>query len=502
MIMAEKENAKVGIYARVSTEEQVKEGFSIRGQIEKLSDYAKIRDWEIYNIYSDDGISGKNITERPAINNMIKDIISGKVDTVLVFKVDRLTRNTRDLIELVDIFNKNNCDFISLMESIDTKTASGRMFLKIIGIFAEFERENIIERVKFGINRKVSEGYSLCSAHPSYGYDRPNGEKILQINEEETKIVQWIFDKYLNENASFTKIAKELNLQGLKTQRGAFWGSKTIQHILTNCNYIGNVRHHTKDKEQYYEVKGKHEPIISKEIYEKVQNKISKIKKKNFTKIPKEENYFCGVLICSICGKKMATQGRKETTKDGTIKYFGNYRCSGKKIRECIAKDVSLNKLDIAFVEYIENIPHMEISNKDLQLETPKKNDNLMELYENYKIKLDGLERKEKSIMRLYVSDSIDFDEYTKMSKLIKLDSNSIKQELEKIELQLEEQDETDISKSDIITSIKENWLLLTNSERMLFVNSFIKSISVRSQEQEGTHYGKIKIESVEFYKK
>ncbi|MCL2194415.1 MAG: recombinase family protein [Oscillospiraceae bacterium] len=159
------------IYVRVSTEEQAKEGYSIRAQIEKLKSYIQIKDWTYYKVYADEGISGKNITDRPAMNELIADIEAGRVHNVLVYKIDRLTRNTRDLIDLSDLFQKHNCAFNSLMESIDTKTASGRMFLKIIGIFAEFERENIIERITLACEKKVKEGYTLGSYTLSYGYD-------------------------------------------------------------------------------------------------------------------------------------------------------------------------------------------------------------------------------------------------------------------------------------------------------------------------------------------
>ncbi len=147
---------ETGIYVRVSTDEQAQEGFSIRAQTQKLKDYVRIKDWSLFKIYTDEGLSGKNITGRPAVQKLIEDVKSGYVKNVVVFKIDRLTRSTADLIFLVDLFNGCDCAFNSLMESIDTQTASGRMFLKIIGIFAEFERENIIERTKLGIERKVT----------------------------------------------------------------------------------------------------------------------------------------------------------------------------------------------------------------------------------------------------------------------------------------------------------------------------------------------------------
>ena len=111
---------ETGIYVRVSTEEQAQEGYSIRAQEQKLKDYAKIKEWPIFKIYMDEGISGKNITERPAINEMLADIEKGHVKNVLVFKIDRLTRSTADLITLIDIFNKHDCAFNSLN---DVKTS-------------------------------------------------------------------------------------------------------------------------------------------------------------------------------------------------------------------------------------------------------------------------------------------------------------------------------------------------------------------------------------------
>jgi len=188
------------IYVRVSTEEQAKEGYSIRAQIDKLKSYIMIKDWTFYKVYADEGISGKNITDRPAINELIADIKAGRVNNVLVYKIDRLTRSTRDLIELTELFIDQNCAFNSLMESIDTKTASGRMFLKIIGIFAEFERENIIERVTLACEKKVKEGYTLGNFTTSYSYDREKGERVQTINPAEAEIVKEIYAMYVEGN--------------------------------------------------------------------------------------------------------------------------------------------------------------------------------------------------------------------------------------------------------------------------------------------------------------
>ena len=160
---------KTGIYCRVSTEEQV-DGFSINAQIDKLTKYADSCDWEVVDYYIDEGISGKNLCDRDEVKRLIDDVICGKINNILVYKLDRITRSMKDLIYLIELFDKYNCTFNSQTEKIDTSNAVGRMFIKIIGIFAEFERENLAERVSFGYEQKTREGnYTNCNG--VYGYD-------------------------------------------------------------------------------------------------------------------------------------------------------------------------------------------------------------------------------------------------------------------------------------------------------------------------------------------
>jgi len=140
---------KTAVYVRVSTDEQAKEGFSTKAQIEKLKNYIQIKDWEFYKVYADEGISGKNITDRPAINELLEDINSGLVNNVLVYKIDRLTRNEKDLIDLMDIFREHNCAFNSLMES-DTRTEV-RKFI--------FENEG---KTEFLGHSSLDKVYSVC----------------------------------------------------------------------------------------------------------------------------------------------------------------------------------------------------------------------------------------------------------------------------------------------------------------------------------------------------
>jgi len=238
-MMIKTDIVKTGIYMRVSTEDQAKDGFSIHAQREKLSSYANINDWEIVDYYVDEGISAKNIKDRPDINRLINDVKEGKINNVLVYKLDRLTRSVKDLISLIELFEQYNCTFSSVTEKLDTSNAVGRMFIKIIGIFAEFERENLAERVSFGYEQKTREG-NYTNTNGVNGFDYIVGKGDLVVNEQEKDIVNRIFNMYLEGN-SMLKIAKILNQEKVPTKRGGYWSQSTIKSILTNPLYIGKT---------------------------------------------------------------------------------------------------------------------------------------------------------------------------------------------------------------------------------------------------------------------
>lgn len=266
---------KTAIYCRVSTEEQARDGFSIHAQKDKLSKYAQANDWQIYDYYIDDGISGKNLSERPEVTRLINDIKAGLVENVLVYKLDRITRSVKDLIYLIELFDKYGCTFNSQTEKIDTSNAVGRMFVKIIGIFAEFERENLAERVTLGYEQKTKEG-NYTNTNGVYGYDYIPGKQILKINEFESHYVNKIYEWFIEGN-SMLSIAKKLENLSVPTKRGGKWHQSTIRSILTNPLYIGNVRYGLHKNNKFI-VEGKNiKPIINKNIFYIVQNKINKI---------------------------------------------------------------------------------------------------------------------------------------------------------------------------------------------------------------------------------
>ena len=490
---------KTAIYCRVSTEEQAKEGFSIRAQQDKLKDYIKIKGWELQDIYIDEGISGKNITERPEINRLITNVMKKEVENVLVFKIDRLTRNTKDLISLMDLFNEHNCGFNSLMESIDTTTPSGRMFVKIIGIFAEFERENLIERISVACEKKAREGYTHSSFMTPYGYTREIGNREIDINEAEAKVINEIFLMYLEKHKTFSSIAQELNMRGISTNSGSKWGVATIKYILTNPLYTGKVRYAINDKNRYFEAVGKHEAIISEETFALVQAKISKMQR-TIRKRPKEVNYYCGTLKCALCGNKMTTHGHYLKDKHGNDTYYCAYICSNRNNNRgnCNSSSMSHNKVDVAFNDYISNIKDFAIKDDIVINGCADKQEDILALKAGYENSLSKLLKKEKSIMKLYISDEIDFNEYNKMLELLRAEIRAFEEKLG--ELETAQNTNIGVSIEDIIINLKENWNLLTHGEKAQLLQTYIESIYVINEPINETAKKKtVKIKKIEY---
>src|SRR6059058_6283552 len=180
---------RVAVYTRVSTEDQAKEGFSLSAQKERLEGYCLARGWEVAALYVDDGHSGRN-TRRPAYQRMIEE--RDRWDAILVIKMDRIHRNARNFMEMMDNLGEWGKNFVSATESLDTSTAMGRFVMDIIQRIAQLESEQIGERVKMGMTQKARVGPGILGFHPPLGYDIAEG-RLVPI-EAEAEVVREMFD--------------------------------------------------------------------------------------------------------------------------------------------------------------------------------------------------------------------------------------------------------------------------------------------------------------------
>ncbi len=218
-------------YTRVSTEEQAREGISLEVQKDKIEKYAELHNLELIKNIVDEGESGKDLN-REGINEILSLIKDQKINHMIVYKMDRLTRNVFDLLYLIrKVFEPGKIQFHSISEKIDTETAMGKFFLTIMGGFAEMERDVISERTKAVLRHKISKGEYVGS--PALGYLASTGEnKFLEVDEREQDTVKRIFYLKRYRHLSLGKIAKELNENAVLTKRGGKWYSGTIKLIL------------------------------------------------------------------------------------------------------------------------------------------------------------------------------------------------------------------------------------------------------------------------------
>jgi site-specific DNA recombinase len=412
---------KVALYTRVSTEEQAKEGFSLSAQLEKMKAFCFSQGWQIYKEFTEEGRSAKDL-ERPQLQSLLKEM--NHFDVVLVYKLDRLSRNVSDINILLNTFEKNNVAFKSVTEPYDTTTAQGKLLINIFASLAQFERDQLAERTHMGMTRKHEEGQRNGGNAP-FGYDLINGE--LVINPEESKWVKFIFDQF--ELKGRNVIAKELNRNGVRSKKDTLFNPSMVTYIAKNPVYYGYLRwnyRHKNGKRTYEEiiVPGKHKPIITKEQFDKVNRRM----KERVNKGHKGHAIypFTGILKCKRCGKKL--NGAKRNKADGSVYRF--YKCSGRftqgicdmpVIGENVVDFEFANKLNLDDIEF--QVPTEEsVDIKAIEKELKKVRSRIERLEELY---IDGDIPKKKYRERLEIEQKKE----TELSQSLNVDNETMSPE-------------------------------------------------------------------------
>ena len=280
MVGMKPETKHCAIYSRKSSDEGLDMDFNtLDAQREACEAYItsqRAEGWKaVETQYNDGGYSGGNM-ERPALQRLLSDIKEGKVHTIVVYKIDRLTRSLMDFAKLVDIFDEYGVTFVSVTQSFNTTTSMGRLTLNVLLSFAQFEREVSAERIrdKFAASKKKG---MWMGGNPPLGYEVE--DRKLIINETNAKLARQIFDRYFD-LGSVAKLKRELDRDGIKSPErvstrgkklgGAYYSRGALYNILANPIYIGKIKH----KENVYD--GLHEGVIDEHVWYKVQDKLSK----------------------------------------------------------------------------------------------------------------------------------------------------------------------------------------------------------------------------------
>lgn len=251
----------VAIYIRVSTLDQAREGYSLAAQRRVLEDYCAKVGEEVYKVYADEGISGKDIKHRPAFRELIEDAKARKFETICVWALSRFTRSVSDLYKVSEILTAHGIRLVSITEGFDTRTPTGRAMMGVIGVFAQMERELTAERVTLAMTERARQGKRTCS--DVLGYER-DGKDGLKIVDEEAAVVRLIFEKYIAYE-KMLPVSELLCAMGIKGKRGGTITAESVRKIITCPLYIGYYRF----KGELY--KGNFEPIVSEAVWKKAQ---------------------------------------------------------------------------------------------------------------------------------------------------------------------------------------------------------------------------------------
>lgn len=214
-------------YIRVSSDEQAHKGISLEAQRAKITAWAAMHDREAPQIIEDAGYSAKSL-ERPGAERLLEMIRTKQVHTVVIAKLDRLTRSIRDLCDLVDLCRSSNCDIVSIAETIDSQTAAGRMIVNILGVIAQWERETIAERTSTALQHLKANGRR--AGNIPYGFSSGPDKRLVPCPEEQ-RIIDAI-RAYRAAGLTYREIAARLNADGYRTRRGGKWLHQYVGNVL------------------------------------------------------------------------------------------------------------------------------------------------------------------------------------------------------------------------------------------------------------------------------
>jgi site-specific DNA recombinase len=361
-MVEEKTIKRCAVYTRVSIEASEPEFNSLDAQRESAENYIKSQKengWVILpEHYDDDGYSGGN-TERPALKRLLADVEAGKIDIILLYKMDRLSRSLLDFMKLTEMLEQHNVSFVSVTQDINTSTSSGRMMLNILMTFSEFERAVIADRVRDRIESAKRRG-KYCGGPPLLGYDADPNKK-LQINKKEAKIVREAFTLY-SRYGSAMETARILNECGYRTKD---WTSKkgrrhreqeftadAVYRMLNNPLYLGQVHH----RGQLFP--GEHEAIVDQKLWDKVREllranaPIEAGFKKNSIASP-----FKGLLRCGHCGGAFGiAYAHKKQDNCRRYMYYICMKDEDRIERQCPLRRVPAGDIDRVIMEQIARI--------------------------------------------------------------------------------------------------------------------------------------------------
>ncbi len=441
------QSKRVALWLRVSTQEQV-EGDSLEHHEQRCRSYAELQGWEVAKIYRLEGISGKAILETSQAQEMLQDVKSGQIEALIFSKLARLARNTKELLEISQVFQDSNCAMISLQENIDTSSPSGRFFFTLLGAVGAWEREELVDRVKASVKSRAKAGKFLGGQAP-YGYKVEN--QTLILNPDEAPIRKLLFELFLQHKRKKT-VARLINEKGYRTRKGAKFSDTTIGRLLTDpiakglrrINYTKSLgegkKWELKPEEEWEYVKVP--AIVSEDVWNMVNSILEDQTQKRVRTTKLATHLFTNYVFCS-CGEKMYL--RTMTKK---------YTC--KKCKSKIHKD----DLERIFTELLKDLTFSE----DLLEQEIQESDKYIHSLKEQILKLEKektkLENKTNSLIELHTQGELPTKNFKEHFTPVQKRIDEVNKELPRLEAEITA---LNIQKDSSDTLIKEAQDLYSN---------------------------------------
>ena len=477
-----------GIYIRVSTEDQAREGFSLGEQEEKLRQLCKYKGFEVFKVYKDAGISAKNMKNRPQFQQMIEDMKNGLINYIVAYKLDRVTRSVRDLEVLISTLEKYQCYLICDRDDVNTSTANGRFFVRMLTVLSQLEIEIVSERTKFGLNGAIKAGHIPGKCPLGY-YRAP--DKTLKIDNTTKDIVLRIFELYL-EGKSYQTIANILNQEKVLYPQVKKWIDSSVNRIINNKIYMGDYERYKNDNDKETEIyMDVVPPIITRAMWEEVQNQ----KETNQRAYCRNRVYiFFQKLVCPTCGHIMTCKG----TGGKKSKYM-YYYCDTCKLY------YNEDEIENCLIDYILDLVEYDYHVKKYfyPILAEKKDDESKKIDEEIKKLLQQKDRLKKAYMN-GILEMEDFSEYYKLieEKLSTLENKRIdaldfdkesynpQHLMAQRDIEREKLTEHEMYK-DVLLKL---WTMKNKDEKQSFISKFIDTATLKKNKD-----GSFEIEKVNF---
>lgn len=449
---------KVAAYCRVSTDNE-DQANSFESQQRYFRQYIERNpDWELYEVFADEGISGTNTKKRKQFNRMIEYAKNGAFDLIVTKEISRFARNTLDSIYYTRDLKKHGVGVIFMNDGINTMDGDAELRLAIMSSIAQEESRKTSERVKWGQKRQMEQG--VVFGRSMLGYDVKDGK--MTINEEGAKIVRLIFHKFVDEGKGTHVIARELREEGIKPMRVKEWQNTVILRVIRNEKYCGDLvqkktytpdflsheKKYNRGQEEFVIIKDHHEPIISRELFDKANRILDEKSLSQEGKAKHSNRYpFSGKIKCGRCGASYVA--RYKTRKDGSkykawrcfegakhgsphVDKAGNQvGCSGTSIRNeeaihimyLVCKQLTIDRRKISdnLIKTINKVISMDIMGADTNALAEK---------------IETAKKKRTDLIDLYTSGDIDRNEFSTLRAKYDAEIDSLKSMMESIEKQ------------------------------------------------------------------